>query len=60
VQPNLQAPIHLLYNVASQSFYIASAFLAQFANFNYRDWFSLCYWFGDLFYRVLVVQTSLS
>jgi len=59
VMLNVNQPIQLLYNVASQSFYITSALLAQFANFNYHDWFSLFYWFGDIFFRILVVQTNM-
>ena len=55
---NLFNPVAILANCGSQSFYLVSALLAQFANYNYNDWFSFSYWMGDLFYRVLVVQTT--
>lgn len=58
VKPNVANPIMILVNCGTQSFYIASALLAQFANFTYADWFSFSYWLGDLTYRFLVVDSS--
>ncbi len=55
VTDNLLNPIAILYNAAYQFFFIVSDLFAEFSNIIYQDWMSLCYWFGDLLYRTLVI-----
>ena len=56
VATNTYNPVLVLTNCLMEFFYIVSGFAAQFANFNYEDWFSFAYWAGDLFYRFMVAD----
>ena len=58
VRGNLNNPLVILANCVGESFYITSALVAQFANWNYEDWFSFSYYMGDLFYRMFVIDRS--
>ena len=56
VHQNMYNPLLVLANCMSGSFYLISDLLAQFANLNYEDWFSVAYHFGDMFYRTLAID----
>ncbi len=58
VKNNLFNPVLILVNCFMEFFYIISALVAEFANFNYMDWFSFAYWVGDLLYRIIIVDHS--
>jgi len=56
VWANFSAPYKLLLNLMRNQFNLTSDLVVLLSNWFYKDYFSMGFWLGDIFYQIAVFQ----
>ena len=56
VLPNIVAPWSILLNLIKNMFNIMSDIFVVMTDFYYEDYYSMYFWFGDIFYQLMVIS----
>jgi hypothetical protein len=57
VWANFVAPYKLVLNLMRNQFNLTSDLVVLLSNWFYKDYFSMSFWLGDIFYQIAVYQT---